>query len=104
MELLPRVSGQLPEGYTFSPADEATSGTEAIDELALAGLTGQQDLQGSSWSPPLLFFSDGTSRNASFDIVDEQLRSRRLSVRALTGAVTVSDPHQASAPGQRGGR
>ena len=94
LELLPRVSGQLPEGYTFSAADEATTGTEALDELALAGLTGSQDLQGSSWSPPLLFFSDGTSRNASFDIVDEQLRGRRLSVRALTGAVTVSDPNQ----------
>ena len=99
LELLPRVSGQLPEGYTFSAADEATTGTEALDELALAGLTGSQDLQGSSWSPPLLFFSDGTSRNASFDIVDEQLRGRRLSVRALTGAVTVSDPNLGAGTG-----
>jgi len=99
LELLPRVSGQLPEGFSFSPADEATTGTEALDELALAGLTQQDDLQGATWSPPLLFFSDGTSRNASFDIVDEQLRSRRLSVRALTGAVTVKDPNQVSGSG-----
>ena len=102
LELLPRVSGQLPEGYSFSPADEATTGTEALDELALAGLTQQDDLQGATWSSPLLFFSDGTSRNASFDIVDKQLRSRRLSVRALTGAVTVRDPNQVS--GRRPGR
>jgi hypothetical protein len=40
-----------------------------------------------------LFFSDGTSQTVSFDIVDEQLRSRRLSVRALTGSVTLSDPN-----------
>jgi len=94
LELLPRVSGQLPEGFTFSPADEATSGTEALDESAVAGLTEQKKLVETTWSPPLLFFSDGTSQTASFDIVDEQLRSRRLSVRSLTGSVTLSDPSQ----------
>ena len=93
LELLPRVSGQLPEGFAFSPADEASSGTEALDELAVAGLTEQAKLAETSWSPPLLFFSDGTSQTVSFDIVDEQLRSRRLSVRALTGSVTLSDPN-----------
>jgi len=94
LELLPRVSGLLPEGFTFSPADEATSGVEALDELAVAGLTEQNELVETTWSLPLLFFSDGTSQTASFDIVDEQLRSRRLSVRALTGSVTLSNPNR----------
>jgi prepilin-type N-terminal cleavage/methylation domain-containing protein len=94
LELLPRVSGQLPEGYSFSPVDEMTADVEALDERAIAGLTEVTQLQETVWASPLLFYSDGTSRTASFDIVDEKLRSRRLSVRALTGAVTTSDPNQ----------
>ena len=94
LELLPRVSGQLPEGYSFSPVDEMTADIEALDERAVAGLTELTKLQETVWAAPLLFYSDGTSRTASFDIVDEKLRSRRLSVRALTGGVTTSDPNQ----------
>ena len=94
LELLPRVSGQLPEGYSFSPVDEMTAEVEALDERAVAGLTELTKLQETVWAAPLLFYSDGTSRTASFDIVDEKLRSRRLSVRALTGGVTTSDPNQ----------
>ena len=94
LELLPRVSGQLPEGYSFSPVDEMTADIEALDERAVAGLTELTQLQETVWAAPLLFYSDGTSRTASFDIVDEKLRSRRLSVRALTGGVTTSDPNQ----------
>ncbi|MED5446780.1 MAG: prepilin-type N-terminal cleavage/methylation domain-containing protein [Planctomycetota bacterium] len=94
LELLPRVSGQLPEGFSFSPVDEMTADVEALDERAVAGLAELTKLQETVWAAPLLFYSDGTSRTASFDIVDEKLRSRRLSVRALTGGVTISDPNQ----------
>ena len=46
----------------------------------------------TTWSAPVLFYSDGTATTASFDVVDEALRSRRFSVRALTGGVRVADP------------
>ncbi len=96
LEMLPRVSGQLPEGFSFVSADLATSGTEALDEQAVAGLIDQSQVLEASWSPPLLFFSDGTSRTASFDIVNEQNQSRRLSIRSLTGSVTLRDPNGGS--------
>lgn len=96
LEMLPRVSGQLPEGFSFVSADLATSGTEALDEQAVAGLVDQRQVLEASWSPPLLFFSDGTSQNASFDIVNEQNQSRRLSLRSLTGSVTLRDPNGGS--------
>ncbi len=93
VEMLPRVSGQLPEGFTFTPIDGAGPTTEALDEMAVAGLDDQQKLLATSWSVPVLFYSDGTSQDTSFEIVDEQLQSRRLSVRSLTGSVTVRDPN-----------
>jgi prepilin-type N-terminal cleavage/methylation domain-containing protein len=96
LEMLPRVSGQLPEGFSFVSADLATGGTEALDEQAVAGLADQRQLFEASWSPPLWFFSDGTSQNASFDIVNEQNQSRRLSIRSLTGSVTLRDPNGGS--------
>ena len=78
----------------FPQVDEMTADIEALDERAVAGLAELTKLQETVWAAPLLFYSDGTSRTASFDIVDEKLRSRRLSVRALTGGVTISDPNQ----------
>ena len=92
IELLRRVSGQLPEGYSFTAADDATSSTEALNELAVSGLSNESKLMETTWSSPVLFYSDGTATTASFDVVDEALRSRRFSVRALTGGVRVADP------------
>lgn len=92
IDLLPRVSGQLPEGYSFTGADEATSTTEALDERAVSGLIDEKKLVETTWSSPLLFYSDGTATTASFDVVDLALRSRRLSVRSLTGSVSMANP------------
>jgi len=37
-----------------------------------------------------LFFSDGSAGELVFDVVDQRRHAIRLSVRALTGAVTIS--------------
>jgi prepilin-type N-terminal cleavage/methylation domain-containing protein len=91
LAVLPRVAGSLPEGYEFAAASESVNGTERVTEESLEGLSSQKDLSGVNWSPPLLFYSDGSATDAAFDIVlTKTKRARRLTLRALTGAVTVS--------------
>ena len=93
--VLPRVSGSLPEGYEFAAASESVNGTEPVNEESLEGLTGAKDLAGTSWSPPLLFYSDGSATDAAFDVVLTKTKlARRLTLRALTGAVTVSSVNE----------
>ena len=84
------MSGQLPEGLTFVAASESMMGNEPVTQESVAGLPGESELSGVSWSPPLLFYSDGAATDAAFDVVSEEKRFQRLTLRALTGAVTVS--------------
>ena len=90
LEAFPRMSGQLPEGLTFVAASESMMGNEPVTQESVAGLPGESELSGVSWSPPLLFYSDGAATDAAFDVVSEEKRFQRLTLRALTGAVTVS--------------
>ncbi|GIS63558.1 MAG: hypothetical protein CM1200mP2_57830 [Planctomycetaceae bacterium] len=57
--VLPRVSGQLPEGYSFSPVDEMTADVEALDERAIAGLTEVTQLQEPSGPHRCCFTATG---------------------------------------------
>ena len=81
-----RLSGELPLGMSFESVSGEPVGGPLTPEV-LGDLPSEYASVG--WSGPVLFFSDGSASEASFDIVDEQASSRRLSVRNLTGAVTV---------------
>ena len=66
-----------------------------LPATVVEGLTGAKDLAGTSWSPPLLFYSDGSATDAAFDVVLTKTKlARRLTLRALTGAVTVSNVNE----------
>ena len=91
LALLPRISGQLPEGFSFVAASENLEGIENVAPQAVAGLNDQKQLGEASWSPPVLFYSDGAAIEGSFDIVDPNRQFRRLTVRALTGGGALSD-------------
>lgn len=79
-------SGELPVGTYFESVTAGAS--EAVNSEALANLP--PEFTQTSWSPPILFYSDGTATNAEFNIVDETSTTRRIRVRDITGGVTVT--------------
>lgn len=86
-----RMSLVLPEGITFSEEDRLTTATrEPLSAKDLDGLPNSGELNGVSWSAPILFFPDGSATAISFQVIDEQAGERTVILRDLTGGVTVS--------------
>ena len=85
-----RMSGTLSEGIQFSAGGEAASGE--LSPEVLSGLPDESELSGLSWSAPVVFFPDGTSTSAFFEITDQYSGAREVTVRDLTGAVAVKRP------------
>ena len=84
-----KYSDTLPSEITFG---ETTGGpASTVPPELLNGLANSGELSGVSWAAPILFYSDGTSSEATFDIIDQYGNSRAVSVRDLTGGVTVRD-------------
>jgi prepilin-type N-terminal cleavage/methylation domain-containing protein len=89
---LPTLEGTLPESFRFESTDnDQTSSTPQ-------SITGASTADGSTMSDEIiiLFVPDGSATDATLDIVDEENRFVRLSVRGLTGAVTVGGIQQRS--------
>jgi prepilin-type N-terminal cleavage/methylation domain-containing protein len=82
-------SDTLPTTITFGESGGGTGST--VSSEVLTGLTNAGELSGVSWSVPILFYSDGTSSEAGFEIVDEYGNARTIKVRDLTGGVTVKE-------------
>jgi prepilin-type N-terminal cleavage/methylation domain-containing protein len=93
----PVLSGQLSEECRFvTPADQP-SVSEGLPPEAFAGLPNASELQGTSWGPPILFFPDGTAADATFGITNEDELRIDLSVRGLTGTLTLGPLRQEAA-------
>ena len=90
---LPRHSEQLSEELAFQTTNSEMP-AERLGEEWLSGLPDGNQLTSTSWSPPLLFYSDGTATDASFDVVDSDRRFVRMTVRELTGAVAIGHVQQ----------
>ena len=90
-----RFAGSLSENVTFETSKDVAMTSEdlpdpgVISEYFLSGLPGSLELSSVSWSQPILFFPDGTAISAVFDVVDANKQFVRISVRELTGAVSV---------------
>ena len=82
-------SETLPTEITFGETGGGTAST--VSSELLNGLADAGALSSVSWSAPILFYSDGTSSDTDFEIADEYGNSRTISVRDLTGGVTVRD-------------
>jgi len=81
------VEGTLPEGITFA-------GSETVSDLraALAADQGGGSNQASAGlSEPIFFYPDGTASAARLLLQNERGRGILLSLRGLTGVVTVGD-------------
>lgn len=83
-----KFSGTLPSEITFGEVGGAGA---TVPPQVLTGLANATELSGVSWSSPILFYSDGTSSEASLEVIDEYGNSRSILVRDLTGGVTVKD-------------
>ena len=79
----------------FESTDDDLISTLSQSSTSLTG----ESLAGSSTLNQqllILFVPDGSATEATLDVVDEQNRFVRLSVRGLTGAVTVGGIQQRS--------
>lgn len=86
-----RMSLVLPQGITFSEVGRATMATrEPLTPQDLDGLPNSGELNGVSWSAPILFYPDGSATRMLFQVIDETAGERTVSVRDLTGGVSVS--------------
>lgn len=84
-------AGVLPETMRFDYPSDDQPPAERLTAEFLDGLAEAFQLEKLAWSPPILFYPDGTATQVAFDVVDNERQTLiRLSVRDLTGAVTVS--------------
>ena len=54
------------------------------------------------WSPPVLFYSDGTTSDADVVLVNERNTAIRISLRGLTGIASVSDDFRLNVAAEEG--
>ena len=86
---IPFNAEKLPDGVRFLIAEIEQDGRSLEIEA---------DLQNSSvatgevrWSPPILFYSDGTTSNAEVLLINDEQNAIRVSLRGLTGIGTVGE-------------
>jgi len=99
--------GQLPEDISFQIATTPVPGnpgattapttaasTPAMTDMAWSAAVGKipnaADYTSAAWSPPIIFRSDGTAVEAALDIVDKHGDGFHITVRELTGEITVT--------------
>jgi type II secretory pathway pseudopilin PulG len=92
-----RIAGSLSENVMFENSEDVAMTSGELPDLGvisddfLSGLPGSLELSSVSWSQPILFYPDGTSVSAAFNVVDANKQFVRISVRDLTGAVSVDE-------------
>jgi prepilin-type N-terminal cleavage/methylation domain-containing protein len=91
-----RATGRLPEGFEFRPSDPSEPMGGSLAQEILSTIPGSIELTSVRWSLPILFFPDGTASESAFEVYDNKPRRNymELSVRSLTGAVSVSRVRQ----------
>ncbi len=86
-------SGQLPEEMFFRGAIEGQPVGKLGDE-SFVGMDDARQLADVDWSIPVLFFSDGSSTQAAFEVHNDNKQFIQLAVRDLTGSVRVGEIRQ----------
>lgn len=86
----PVLSGQLGEQSKFVIPEDQPAVAEGLPRESFASLPDANDLEATAWGPPLLFYPNGTAGDATFRIVNEDDLRVELTVRGLTGTLTLS--------------
>lgn len=85
-----KYGGELPPSVNFVSTSLYPGVGQELALQLLSDLPNAAELQGAHWSAPILFKPDGTAGGGWIDIVDKEGDTLRVSVRALTGGVTVA--------------
>ncbi len=87
----PVLSGQLPEDCHFVSPDQHVGIPGEVEQLSqewFALLPDSIELAGTSWSPPMRFYGDGTAEDGWFYVDDERQHRVGITIRGLTGTAT----------------
>lgn len=84
-----KALGELPNGLRFQPLLSIGVAQKAPSDL-VADFPDATGLSGTTWAGPIVFLPDGSTVDAVFRLVDAKRQGIEISVRGLTGAVTVS--------------
>lgn len=84
-----KMTGNIEEGIVFE-ATPTTLGTGHVSQEWLYGLPDADKLDDAVWATPISFYPDGTSSGGDVQVADTRQQFIRLSVRGLTGGVTVA--------------
>jgi hypothetical protein len=88
---LPKTAGWLPSPQTaFDPSSTGGTVPQPVPSEWLAGIPDAEQFAGVNWSAPLVFHADGTATTGRLVIHDRKSRFVIVSIRALTGGVSVS--------------
>lgn len=84
-------TGELPKGISFSGDLDGTLLTvEQLPAELFSGLSNAYELTQVGWSSPIAFRLDGSANDTELSVVDSRDRQIRLTIRGLTGGITVS--------------
>jgi prepilin-type N-terminal cleavage/methylation domain-containing protein len=85
-------SASLADGVRFFVGQTLADARSAQVEAEIAASEpATANASQSPWSPPVLFYSDGTTSPAEIVLVNRRNHAVRISLRGLTGVVHVSD-------------
>jgi len=90
-----KIAGKLPSAKAKF---NSSGGGQQVPGEWLSGIAAAGEFSGASWSPPILFYPDGTATPATIMIGDHKSQVVTISVRPLTGAVTVSKIERGTLP------
>jgi hypothetical protein len=86
-----KLAGILPSDKAmFDPSSTGSAGGQQIPGEWLAGIPDADKFGGATWSAPAYFYADGTASAVRLVIRDKKSHMVTVSVRPLTGSVSVS--------------
>ncbi len=74
----------LPEKIHFDSSEISDNATDWLGDVTLPATSGE-------WSDPVVFYPDGTTSDAKLVLTNQRDQSVELSLRGLTGVVTLGD-------------
>jgi len=93
-----KCAGELAETIEFHEVSAASQGSLQVTAVGLSGLPDSSDLLAVSWSAPLLFFPDGSASGGLIEVADKSGQRLQITVRELTGGVTVTEVESKKTP------
>lgn len=85
-----RLAGELDEDLRLQATDDGEAGSESLEARWFGDLSNSLLLSQATWSAPIIFRFDGSADDGAFQVTTDERLTADLSVRGLTGGVSVS--------------